>query len=459
MHRWPMNHLKSITMANLQNSAENEQEKELISTPPFPYQVFPQLIQDLIIMNCNILNLNIDYCSVTLLFSFATAMGSHYMIKVRDGWIEMATLFMVLVGKPGINKSAPLTIFTKPLEEIDMGLFQQYLNDFKQYKLKRKSKEISDLDEEPVRRQLVIKDATQEALLKGLYENQHGFGGIYDELGSFLKSFNKYNGNGGDEELMLSLFSGKSISVNRKNSPPFLIAKPFLSIIGSLQPQILISLLGNNRIDNGLTHRFLFAFPDQVLRHDLSEYDVPEELSNSYTKAIGQILKTQMLQGDYAVKRFTLSKDAFEFYKLFRREINYTINNEKGDAISGIYAKLDTYFIRISLIIHVIRIACGEADVNEYEVSESSLQKAKEIIKYFEQTALKVFSLLSRHRDPLSEYPLEHKILYYRLPIKFTTKQAWDLAEEKISKRTLYNILSDDYLFLKIKHGEYEKIW
>lgn len=445
-------------MANVPFSSENEKGKLIV--PPFPYQVFPKQIQELITTNCNILNLNIDYCSVTILFSIATAMGSNYSLKVKNGWVEMPALFMALVGKPGINKSAPLSNFTKPLEQLDILLFEEYLRESKKYKIQKKAtKDNGEIIEEPIRKQLIIKDATQEALLKGLYENKHGFGGIYDELGSFLKSFNKYNSGGGDEELMLTLFSGKSISVNRKNSPPFLIERPFLSIIGSIQPQVLISLLGNSRIDNGLTHRFLFAYPDEVLRQDLGEYDVPESLSNMYQTIMENILKPEMLESNSITKKLTLSREAFDHYKTFRRRINDIINNEKGEAISGIYAKLDTYLIRVALIVHIMRIACNETAISEYEVSESSIQKAEEIIKYFEQTALKVFSLLSRHRDPLSDYPQEHKILYYKLPFKFTTKQAWKLASEKVSRRTLFNMLNDDYLFVKTKHGEYEKIW
>lgn len=107
-------------------------------------------------------------------------------------------------------------------------------------------------------------------------DNPDGFAGIYDELAAFLKSFNKYKSGGGDEEVMLSPFSGKSISVNRKSLEPIFIEKPFVSIIGSIQPQVLINLFGNNKIDNGPTHRFLFAFPDHVIREDLSEDDVPE---------------------------------------------------------------------------------------------------------------------------------------------------------------------------------------
>ena len=435
-----------------------------ISNPDFPIHIFPQRLEQIITSYCSTLNLNKDYAAVTVLYAFSVALGGHYSLTVKRGWIELPTLFVALVGKPGINKSGPISIFTQPLEKLEKDLFKRFLDEYSTFKKGRSAKkengDLSAITDEPVRRQLVIKDATQEAMLKALYDNPHGFAGIYDELAAFLKSFNKYKSGGGDEEVMLSLFSGKSISVNRKSSEPIFIEKPFVSIIGSIQPQVLINLLGNNKIDNGLTHRFLFAFPDHVIREDLSDDDVPEYIEELYQTFINRILISDFFQADgYPAHKITLSKDGYEAYKIFRRRINETINNEKSDAISGIYAKLDTYSLRIALILHVIRTGCKEPEINPYQVSAETFGKAVELIEYFEHNALKVFKLMEKFRDPLKDYPMEHKIIYYQLPYSFTTGAAWEIAKEKVSRRTLFNILSDEYLFTKLKHGIYEKIW
>lgn len=212
---------------------------ETISNPnPFPLDALPEQIQEMIAY-CTGLNLNIDYAACTVLFTFSVALGSHYQLKVKNGWIEQSDVYMAIVRKTGINKSSPVSIFTSKLE-----LFREFDKSFVEYIKQDKTDKSKPLLTEPFRRQLVIKDATQEALLKGLFENKHGFGGIYDELSSFLNSFNKYKNSGGDEELFLSLFSGKSISVNRKNNRPLLIEKPLISIIGTMQPEVIVSALG-----------------------------------------------------------------------------------------------------------------------------------------------------------------------------------------------------------------------
>jgi hypothetical protein len=435
-----------------------------IKTPDFPIHIFPQQLQQIITCYCSTLNLNIDYAAVTVLYAFSVALGGHYSLIVKRGWVELPTLFVALVGKPGINKSGPISIFTQPLEKLEKDLFKRFLDEYSTFKKGRSTKkengDLSAITDEPIRRQLVIKDATQEAMLKALYDNPHGFAGIYDELVAFLKSFNKYKSGGGDEEVMLSLFSGKSISVNRKSSEPIFIEKPFISIIGSIQPQVLLSLLGNNKIDNGLTHRFLFAFPDNVIREDLCDDDVPEYIEELYQTSINRILISDFFQADgFPAQKINLSKDGYEAYKIFRRKINATINNEKSDAISGIYAKLDTYSLRIALILHVMRTSCNEPDSDPYQVSADTFCKAAELIEYFEHSALKVFKLMEKFRDPLNDYPMEHKIIYYQLPYSFTTSADWEIAKEKVSRRTLFNMLSDEDLFTKLKHGIYEKIW
>ncbi|SEA41442.1 Protein of unknown function [Arachidicoccus rhizosphaerae] len=445
----------------METKLNNFSEEEL-NIVPFPEEIFPKEIRDIVDDYAKALNISKDYAYGVILFAFSAAIGTGYILRVKKGWEEMGNLFISLVGKPGINKSSPISIFTKVLEAIDTMLNEDYQAKMKEFRERKASKDDTIHLEEPIRRQIVIKDTTQEALLQALYHNPNGLAGIYDELGSFLKSFNKYRpGGGGDEELMLSIFSGKSIYINRKNVEPVLIPNPFFNLIGSIQPQVLINLMGNNRVDNGLTHRFLFIYPPEIKREDLSDEDVSSESEELYDLLIKSIIKPkEILLGNHQTRKIGLSKGAMEVYKGFRRRINGIMNNEKSEAICGIYAKLDTYFFRLSLVIHIIRVTCMENEcLNLLEVSSCSASRAEKLIDYFEYMALRVFKLLDKHRDPLASYPLDHKKIYYRLPARFTTAEGLAVSLLMISRRTFFNMLNDEYLFVKIKHGVYEKVW
>lgn len=425
----------------------------------FPVEVFPDALQELIAKVSETLNINQDYAAGALLFTFSSAFGARYKLRIKNGWEEGTTLFMALVGKPGINKSSPISVFTEPLEKINRDMFKNFQEELKDYKTKKGNPENTETLIEPILKQVILKDTTQEGMLISLFNNPAGLCCINDELAGFLKSFNKYRSGGGDEELILSLFSGKSISVNRKNAEPLLISSPTLSIIGSIQPQVLISQFGQNRIDNGLTHRFLFVYPDNVKREKLSMNDLEWETLDTLDMVIRSILKpNQIFDHNTKPNIINLAVEAFQYYQVFRERINEIINNEKSDAISGIYAKLDTLYFRLCLILHLIYVVCRE-EKDKNRIQLETAIKAEKLIDYFEYMALKVFRLFEKHRDPLTSYPLEHRIFYYQLPQTFATKDAEVVANQRFSKRTMFNILNDDYLFTKIKHGQYEKVW
>lgn len=258
---------------------------------------------------------------------------------------------------------------------------------------------------------------------------------------------------------MLSLFSGKNLSINRRSTAPIFIEHPFLSIIGSIQPKVLVNLLGNIKIDNGLTHRFLFTFPDNVKRMGLTNEDVAEFIESDYTAMTKAIIRDDFFSKEGLSPRILhISYGGFEIYKVFRQVIDGTINNEKSDAISGIYAKLDTYCLRLSLILQVMYNACGK-NRTANEISPLAMTNAVKLTRYFEQNALKVFQMMEKYRDPLADYPQEHKVIYYQLPAEFETGTAREIAQKAISRRTLFNLLNDQQLFIKVRHGYYKKIW
>lgn len=61
---------------------------------------------------------------------------------------------------------------------------------------------------------------------------------------------------------MLSMFDSDTI-VNRKSDEPLLIKDPFMSIIGSIQPSVLVDTFGNdNMMNNGFNQRWLFCYPE-----------------------------------------------------------------------------------------------------------------------------------------------------------------------------------------------------
>jgi hypothetical protein len=446
-------------MLNVQLPSE---EEDFISKT-FPLETIPPKMQYIIKSYVKCLNLNPDYSAAIILFAFASAIGGSRALRIRRSWIERPCLFMAIVGHTGINKSGVLSIFTKPLEDFDKMLYDSYADEQKKFKKDKSNKDegTSINIEEPIRRQVVLKDSTLEAANMVLFNNPRGVACITDELIGYLKNFTRYRSGGGDEEALLSLFSGKSISINRKNSEQLLITNPFFNLIGGIQPDILASVF-SNKIDNGLTHRFLYVFPDNVKREALSDDDISEETEELYASIITSVLNsTDILLGKYTYRELSYSDEAELVYKKWRMRNDEIINSSTSGAVKGIYSKLDVYFHRMSLILHLLWLACNEhlSKDEDTKVSGISAERAVKVMAYFESSALKTSKLFDKFRDPLIQYPYEHKKFYYRLPNIFSTDQAKQIANGIFCEKTMYNILKDSYLFKKLLHGIYEKLW
>ncbi len=110
------------------------------------------------------------------MYAFSVALVGHYSLTVKSRWMELPTLFVALVGKQVINKSWPISIFTQPLENFKKLLSKRFLDEFvtfkKSWNTKNENGDLSAITDEPVRRQLVIPDATPESYILRL-ENKY----------------------------------------------------------------------------------------------------------------------------------------------------------------------------------------------------------------------------------------------------------------------------------------------
>jgi hypothetical protein len=114
---------------------------------------------------------------------------------------------------------------------------------------------------------VVADDTTIEALAGILESNPRGVLVARDELAGWVRAMDQYKGGkGADRQIWLSLWSNAPISVDRKGSPePVIVESPWVSVTGSIQPEILPDLSVAGRMaywtasylpfPNPITHR------------------------------------------------------------------------------------------------------------------------------------------------------------------------------------------------------------
>lgn len=190
----------------------------------FPISIFPSKIQKIIREVNDCYGFPIDYVGAAMLVAVSVAVGNTYLARMKEGWDESAILYMALIGRPGANKSHPLSFAMRPFVEHDYEqnriYEKQYLEYQDQLEMSRKERAEKGIDvcpREPVRRRFLVSDITPEGLSLIHSQNRRGLCLLSDELSAWVKNFNRYN-NGSEEQFWLSVFSAKPTMSDRKSS-------------------------------------------------------------------------------------------------------------------------------------------------------------------------------------------------------------------------------------------------
>lgn len=437
-------------------------EKKLRANP-FPVEVFPLPIQEIITATNESLNFPIDFIGASMLYAVSVAIGNTHKIEIMKDWQENAVLYLSIVGRAGTNKSHPFSFALKPIEQRDKLKFLKYQKEKQEYdtvvKLTKKERDDQGIDEpiKPIWEQHLVTDFTPEALTDVHKFNKRGIGVYADELASWFKNFNRYN-KGSEEQFWLSNWSGKPIRINRKSNEPTYIPLPFISVAGTIQPGVL-NELAQNRTENGFLDRLLFVVPDSLKKEYWSEKQLDTVFIENWEIIIKNLLDVSIIENETFNPQPEILNFTPEAKKLlfeWQRELTDLSNKPENEAISGIYAKIEMYAVRLALILEMMLFACGEGD--KQAVGVEAVQGALKLVEYFKNSAFKVHSIVS-NASPLDKLPTDKQNIYNALPDTFTTSEGIEIAESMgMSKSTFHRFIKNKELFEKTRQGGYEKL-
>ncbi|MDQ3048772.1 MAG: YfjI family protein [Bacteroidota bacterium] len=109
------------------------EEKTVQAGNPFPVWVLPEPFNNLAIECKQSLNFPIDYTATSTLVAVATAIGTSANLIVKTGWNEYPTIYAMIVGHAGANKSHPMSKVFNVFNEIDKKAIDLYESLFKDY--------------------------------------------------------------------------------------------------------------------------------------------------------------------------------------------------------------------------------------------------------------------------------------------------------------------------------------
>lgn len=427
----------------------------------FPIDVFPDLIQKIILSTNSCLNYPIDFIAAAILYAASVAIGNTHQIQVKNGYVQSVVLYIALVGNPGTNKSHPLSFALKAIEDFDNKNFREYLkqkDEFSAYQAlsKKEKSEYGEAPPVPYLKQSLVSDFTPESLIDILSINRRGIGVYVDELASWFKNFNRYN-NGSEEQFWLSAWSTKAIRVNRKSSDPHFLKRPFISVIGTMQPGILKEL-AKNRTENGFIDRILFVMPENLKKDYWGEEELSMEIIKDWQKVITNLLFVQPdynETGDVEPKIVELSSNAKAIAFDWQRELTDKCNETTDELILRLYSKMEQYMLRFALILQLLKYSCNNG--SNLEIGADAVNGAIKLTNYFIQNALKAHEIIS-NTSRLDNLSTDKRQFYEKLPLTFQTNEAVSTGKAlNISERTVKYFLSDQNYFKREKKGLYTK--
>ena len=364
----------------------------------FPIEVLPDIAKVFVMEANRTLNNSIDYMGCTFLWCCSLLIGNRVKVEVKSGWQEACSMWLALIGQPGVGKSPAIDIMSKPLNRINGQKIREYNKRYKEWKEyqaldKEQKKKAIEVDE-PVKNQFIVDDLTLEALIDLHEKVPTGVGVLKDELNGWIKDMNKYRG-GGDLEAWLSSWSNKSVALVRKVSRSNYIENTFIPVMGGIQPGVLESVFTSENKANGFIDRILLSYPD--LQVDCwNEAEMDENLANHYELLLQSIShlcerNTQIREdGSIVSKIVKFSAESKKLWQSIFDEITAKQNDDNiNQYMKSMLPKQKSYIPRFALIFDIIDKASGNRSFLS-DIQPESLSKAKLMSDYFISMSQKV---------------------------------------------------------------------
>ena len=293
-----------------------------------------------------------EYLLCSILFSISTAVGMTFYINSL-GYVNYANLYFTIIGSRGDTKSEAMKIATEPLKELDDQDYDEYCIKKKMYN--------PETNREPIRKQLLIQNATIEAVHKIHYENPNSVGVLIDEIFSLIEKMGNSSSRDGVawRGFLLEGYNNGCVDISRKTTDSYRIKKAYPTLLGGLQYQFIPKLFANGNLESGFIDRLLFT-PKLTSNNKLLKGEMSNDVLDAYSNSVLSILayKRQSEKLDEDIKQFEIkfSNEAEE--KLFKYTQGLIDRKEKaGNMIKEYIAKMQISIHKFCLLVHMMIIS------------------------------------------------------------------------------------------------------
>lgn len=390
---------------------EPEQEEEE-GLPALPIECLPEKLQQAIKVASEAFCVDYWLPFAAALRTATTIVGANVMLNFRKATPAPGHLWICLVGDSGIGKTEITSFFNKPVyrqQALYSQAFQNALEwfDIEEEKYKIEKATAIKNGEEPPKKPvppretaLFVDDVTPEKLSAVLVDNPGGVIWDCDEIKSLLNSFGRYGGAGSGEaakKRLLTMYSGKNLRLDRKGQRGSVnISNAWISIFGSIQPEVLPSAFDTEDSQCGFLQRFMFIHAESTKFVDIQDRPELDEAEN-YVEAIFGRMVDAVQRLDPTDKEskplmLNLSKDGKEFLSKYINKICrkacYLGQGTEGKDIKTRAARWIDQVPRLVLLLHCIERCSMGAPIFCKEIDDKTVKNA-----------VRIFMALERHSE------------------------------------------------------------
>lgn len=312
-----------------------------------------------------------DYVGVGIMIALAAAVGNRVMVqpKANDhSWVVVPNLWGLLIGQPSSMKSPAMDSALKHISKME-----ETLRDIK----------VETPSGSAFSRRLIVRDTTIEQLQVIQSQNNSGILYVQDEISALFRKFDQPSSN--DRQYLLEAFNGNSsYSVDRVTRNSVFIEKNTLSLIGTIQPEVLQSIfLAKGSSNDGFMQRLQLAvWPDQVSQEYIDE--PPNEAAERTAWAIF----TTLYQVEEKILCF--SPDAQSVFTCWFKDSIQIINELNKDEQHGLVNHITKYRKMVPALALLIELA---EDPSATEIMEQSIVKAIRWANYLVTHAKRIYGI------------------------------------------------------------------
>lgn len=385
-----------------------------------------------------------DYLAVSLVVSAASLIGGSALItpKANDKtWKLKPTLWAMIIGDPSTYKTPMLSKGLEPLrnaqkkyidinnlKNINKQIIHNEIIEKKKAELKSLAKAAFESGDDKrgesiteelsalrtlhiAEREIIVTDATPEALIVKLKSNPLGVLLVRDEISGIFASMNK-QGREQERSLLLEGFNASgSYTQERIGREKITIDCVHTNLLGGLQPKKLRPILKGRKSgheDDGFFERFqLSVFPNQKkpTYTDIAISPENSERLNSIFMLLAQL-------GDREPQNFDFDEEAQKMWDSWSIDFHESLGDLSCDE-QAMASKYPAMVAKLSLVFHL----CIEAEKcvgNDYRpilnINPICLQMALEWLSYLKSHYKKIISISDDSNSDVSVEALIEKL-------------------------------------------------